>query len=457
MKRTIAVAGLILSLSMGSISTANAEIKTFACGSGTYKVEMPAGILKSSSGCTGEFVIDSTVKEIGGGAFYDGYGFGEGAKITSVVIPNSVTSIGGNAFRQTGITKLVIPNSVTSIGGWAFAKTESLKSAILSNSLTTMAYNIFEYSGLSEVIIPEGIKVIPFRTFAHTQLTSVVIPDSVTLIDQDAFWDSKLETVKFGKSLIKIGWGAFSSNNLVKIDIPDTVQEIWYSAFYGNKNLESITYCGPDIKNLDTSPTCPADRKAIVDAANAKAAAEKAAANKAAAEKAAAEKAAAEKAAADAEKAAADAVQAQQDAKQLTITCKKGSVTKKIRGESPKCPKGYVNPIGNLLTFKAFSECKLYKTDAPLRGASLINSGKTLIIENPLYSADPNALFYSPARITMSDVDCAFDYMGASERVRSSLWDVKPVKGVRTIRWGKITLRYSEDPLFGRTYEFRQS
>ena len=308
---------------------------------------MPAGILKSSSGCTGEVVIDSSVKEIGGGAFYDGYGFGQGAKITSVVIPNSVTSIWGNAFRETGITKLVIPNSVTSIGGWAFARTKSLESAILSNSLTTMAYYIFEYSGLSSVIIPEGIKVIPESMFSHTQLTSVVIPDSVTLIDKDAFWNSKLESVKFGKSLTKIGWGAFSSNNLVNVDIPDTVQEIWYSAFYGNKNLESIIYCGPDVKNLDTSPTCPADRKAIVDAAKAKAAAEKAAADKAAAEKAAAEKAAADKAAA--EKAAADAAaeweadyQRQQEADKITITCKKGSSTKKVYGLSPKCPKGYV-------------------------------------------------------------------------------------------------------------------
>ena len=341
---------MILALAGNSIVPAHAEIKTFTCGSGTYKVEMPAGILKSSSGCTGEFVIDSSVKEIGGGAFYDGYGFGQGAKITSVVIPNSVTSIWGNAFRETGITKLVIPNSVTSIGGWAFAKTESLKSAILSNSLTTMAYYIFEYSGLSSVIIPEGIKVIPESMFSHTQLTSVVIPDSVTLIDKDAFWGSKLESVKFGKSLTKIGWGAFSSNNLVNVDIPDTVKEIWYSAFYGNKNLESIIYCGPDVKNLDTSPTCPADRKAIVDAAKAKAAAEKAAADKIAADKAAADKAAADKAAAD--KAAAEAAeqweadyQRQQEADKITITCKKGSSTKKVYGLSPKCPKGYVKVV----------------------------------------------------------------------------------------------------------------
>lgn len=341
---------MIFALAGNSIAPAHAEIKSFACGSGTYKVEMPAGILKSSSGCTGEVVIDSIVKEIGDGAFYDGYGYGESANITSVVIPNSVVSIGSNAFKATGITKLLIPNSVTSIGSSAFAKTESLNSAILSNSLAVLGYYIFEYSGLSEVVIPEGIKVIPVNMFAQTQLKSVVIPDSVTMIDEYAFWLSKLENVKFGKSLTKIGWGAFASNNLVKVDIPDTVSQIFYSAFYDNKKLESITYCGPAIENLPTSPTCPADRKAIVDAAKAKAAAEKAAADKAAAERAAAEKAVAEKAAAD--MAAAEAAeqweadyQAEQEAKKVTITCKKGSTTKKIFGLSPKCPKGYVKVV----------------------------------------------------------------------------------------------------------------
>jgi hypothetical protein len=347
MKKSFTLFLMILSLAGNSIVPAHAEIKTFACGSGTYKVEMPVGILKSSSGCTGEFVIDATVKEIGDGAFYDGYGYGEGAKITSVVIPNSVTSIGGNAFQATGITKLVIPNSVTTVGSRAFQNTMSLKSAILSNSLTNMGIKIFEYSGLTNVLIPEGIKLIPESMFSRTQLTSVVIPDSVTLIDKDAFWLSKLESVKFGKSLTKIGWQAFNSNNLIKVDIPDTVTEIWFQAFHGNKNLESIIYCGPDIKNLLTSPTCPTDRKAVVDAANAKAAAEKAAAEKVAAEKVAAAKAAADKAAADQAAAyeadlreAAD--QAEQEAKKITITCKKGSVTKKIYGLSPKCPKGYV-------------------------------------------------------------------------------------------------------------------
>ena len=457
MKKILTASILVISLISSSMSTASAEILTFACGSGSYKVEMPSGVLTSSSGCTGALVIDSTVKTIGDNAFYDVLGFLSQAKITSVSIPASVTSIGANAFRGTSLTSVVIPNSVTSIGGSAFQDTKSLTSAVLSSSLKSIGYYAFSNSGLTSVLIPQGVENIGFKSFQGTQLTAVVIPDSVVIIEEDAFFLSKLNTVKFGKSLKKIGWGAFSNNDLTRIDIPDTVTEIIYSAFSGNKNLQSIIYCGPAISNLPTAPTCPSDRKAIVDTANAKAAADKAAADKAAADKAAADKAAADKAAADAIQAAADAIQAKQDAKQLTITCKKGSVTKKIRGESPKCPKGYTNPIGHLLTFKAFSGCQLYKKDATLFDAGLINSGKTLVIQNP-NNWDYSLIQSDKAnRVTFSDLDCAFDFMGANDRVRD-IYSFKEVNGVRTIRWGKITLKVERDRFFGLTsYTFRQS
>ena len=454
MKKFVTASILVIGLISSSMSTASAEILTFTCGSGSYKVEMPSGVLTSSSGCTGALVIDSTVKTIGDNAFYDVL---TQAKITSVLIPNSVTSIGANAFRGTSLTSVLIPNSVTSIGGSAFQDTKSLTSAILSSSLKSIGYYAFSNSGLTSVLIPQGVENIGFKSFQSTQLTSVVIPDSVVTIEEDAFFLSKLNTVKFGKSLKKIGWGAFSNNDLIKIDIPDTVTEIMYSAFYGNKNLQSIIYCGAAIANLPTAPTCPTDRKAIVDAVNAKAAADKAAADKAAADKAAADKAAADKAAADAIQAAKDEIQAIQDAKQLTITCKKGSVTKKIRGESPKCPKGYTNPMGSFLTFKAYSECQLYKKDATLFGAGLIDSGKTLVIENP-NNWDYSIIQSDKAnRVTYSDLDCAFDFMGANDRVRD-IYNYKEVNGVRTIRWGKITLKVERDRFFGLTnYIFRQN
>jgi hypothetical protein len=62
---------------------------------------------------TGAFNIPNSVTTIGAEAF-------SGCKLTGVTIPNSVTSIGDSAFSGCGLNSVTIPGSITSIGGWAF-------------------------------------------------------------------------------------------------------------------------------------------------------------------------------------------------------------------------------------------------------------------------------------------------------------------------------------------------
>ena len=87
--------------------------------------------------------------------------------ITSYVIPDYVTSIGGDAFSGCeSLTSLVIPDSVVSIGDGAFSHCESLKNIVLPNSITSIGFCVFQHC---------------------RSLTSLVIPDSVTSIDTLAF------------------------------------------------------------------------------------------------------------------------------------------------------------------------------------------------------------------------------------------------------------------------------
>ena len=110
--------------------------------------------------------------------------------LTSVTIPNSVTSIGYCAFyRCTGLTSVTIPNSVTSIGDDAFGRCSNLTSVTIPNSVTSIGAHAFDRcSSLTSINIPNGLTKIDDYTFnGCTSLTSVTIPNSVTSIGYCAF------------------------------------------------------------------------------------------------------------------------------------------------------------------------------------------------------------------------------------------------------------------------------
>lgn len=111
--------------------------------------------------------------------------------LTSVTIPNSVTSIGSWAFLQAKQLKnMIIPNSVTFIGNYAFKDCNALQSIILSNNITAIASNTFYGCGaLTSVNIPEGVTSIGYGAFWEcSSLTSVAIPNGVTSIGACAFY-----------------------------------------------------------------------------------------------------------------------------------------------------------------------------------------------------------------------------------------------------------------------------
>ena len=135
----------------------------------------------------------------------------------NTIIPNSVTTIGNDAFNScTGLTSIEIPNSVTTIGNNAFAHCTGLTSITIPNSVTTIGEWAFNYcSSLTSIEIPNSVTTIKGCAFHRcTGLTSIEIPNSVTTIGNSAFRDcTGLTSVTIGNSVTTIGDYAFDNCN----------------------------------------------------------------------------------------------------------------------------------------------------------------------------------------------------------------------------------------------------
>ena len=167
------------------------------------------------------------------------------SSLTSVTIPNSVTSIRGYAFSGCSLTSITIPNSVTSIGERAFSDCSSLTSVTISNSVTSIGNEAFyRCYRLTSVTIPNSVTSIGERAFYECRsLTSVTIPNSVTSIGKDTFSNcSSLTSVTIPNSVTSIGDGAFfGCSSLTSIIIPNSVTSIGEWVFSSCSGLTSVT------------------------------------------------------------------------------------------------------------------------------------------------------------------------------------------------------------------------
>ena len=130
-----------------------------------------------------DYKIKDGTRVIGDGAFRE-------RKSNSIAIPDSVISIGDEAFWEcTSLTSIEIPDSVKSIGDGAFAGCTSLTSIALPDSITSLGNEAFcGCESLTSIEIPDSVKSIGGNAFRFCEsLTSIAIPDSVTSIGDKAF------------------------------------------------------------------------------------------------------------------------------------------------------------------------------------------------------------------------------------------------------------------------------
>ena len=191
---------------------------------------------------------------------------------TSAIIKDGTRGIADYAFNYTNLTSITIPDGVTSIGYEAFSDCESLTSITIPDGVTSIEDGTFSWCrSLTSITIPDGVTSIGDGAFSHcirltsitipdsvtsiggafgdcVRLTSITIPDSVTSIGGHAFYGcNNLKSITISDSVTSIKDGTFSDcESLTSITIPDSVTYIGESAFEDCKNLTSITVLNPD-------------------------------------------------------------------------------------------------------------------------------------------------------------------------------------------------------------------
>lgn len=202
--------------------------------------------------------------------------------IKSVVIPNTIKTIGKYAFLGCELTSIIIPKNVTYLGGGAFSFCE-LTTIDIPGSIEILRNMTFMYCrSLTTVNIGEGVRVIEEQAFQGcTSLESISLPDSIERVEgyltfKDTPWYAKLEENRKGK-LIYIGKTLYCDNNCLdsvinirddtvyinkkalayswvkEVRIPISVLMIGAGAFNCVKNLTDVYYEGTkeEWKNIE--------------------------------------------------------------------------------------------------------------------------------------------------------------------------------------------------------------
>lgn len=191
------------------------------------------------------------------------------------VIPNTVTSIAGNAFKRSNLTQITIPEPVSSIGGSAFEGCGSLQEVNIAKSVTSIGTHAFlSCSGMQRVNIDSQNPVYDSRencnaiieTASNTLLFGfpvTVIPEGITTIAQDAFYytsnwpeNNGVRRLNIPSTVTYIGQGAFGSCTnpfivVCRAAVPPTLES--ENSFYTN-NYTNATLHVPEA-SLDAYKT----------------------------------------------------------------------------------------------------------------------------------------------------------------------------------------------------------
>ena len=231
--------------------------------SGFVGIRLPMLSLKAEAAITEDGLFEYEVEKKWTGSEYE-----YGVRITrcdknvsgKVVVPETIEGyevkwIGGVysytwAFQGcTGITSIVIPDSVISIGYSAFGYCKSLTEITIPDSVTEIGNSAFDYcTSLSKVQLPNSLTKIGNYAFRRCEnLTEITIPDSVTYIGEEAFYGCKslteITVSPDNKNYVSVDGVLFTKNMSTLVAYPAGNERSTYTIPYGVKKICAFAYC----------------------------------------------------------------------------------------------------------------------------------------------------------------------------------------------------------------------
>lgn len=232
---------------MPSTAFFKAKVKAFAVASGNTAYRAVSGVLYKNSGKTltnyptgstaASFTVPSNVTKIDDGAFMH-------AKNLSSINLSKVISLGESSFQGCGITSLKIPNTVTSAGYFTFYGCEALKSVTFGSGLKETSYEMFEEcTALTTINFGKSLQSLDARTFAYcSSLKKVSLPSNIKKIGNGCFGECAALTTFASVSLKEIPFQTFlNCPKLSSVKLNSGIENIYTQSFITCTALKQIT------------------------------------------------------------------------------------------------------------------------------------------------------------------------------------------------------------------------
>lgn len=185
-----------------------------------------------------EVVLPPAIKSIGSSAFAR-------SGLMRITIPDGVATMGGSTFSQCrNLREVTLSNSLTEVSDDMFNGCIKLTGIVLPQAINSIGSGAFARSGLTGITIPDGVKTIGASAFSDCAgLQQIDIPAGVTSIGEEAFMNcASLQRMKLGGALTTVGKSAFEGcTGMTRVDVTD--EGAWCKISFSNEHSNPLS-CG---------------------------------------------------------------------------------------------------------------------------------------------------------------------------------------------------------------------